>query len=244
VRELFGESSVEKDVSVRKMVKGKVELAGGGTLFIDDVQCAPPPVQIRLIHLIAERGFESPGGGEWTAADVRLIVGTSGDLEFMLDTWQFRSDLYHRFQDSRITLRPLRDCKDAIPSMLGACLRMHSSEGGSPVEISDEAMRIMCEYDWPGNVVELESCISHAVARSGGGKVRPSHLPSSIVEGTELTEMISNALDDVEKRHIMTVLERCSWNKHQAARELEISKSTLYSKISKYSLVRQGAKAN
>ncbi len=243
MRELFGELLVEKDVSACKTVKGKVELADGGTLYIGEAQCAPPSVQIRLIHLIAEGGFERPGSGEWMAADLRLIVGTSGDVDRMVDTWDFRPDLYYRLQDNRIILPPLRDCRDAVPSMIASRLKTHCSEGETPVEMSEEAMHILCEYDWPGNLDELESCISHAVARAAGGRVQPSHLPSSIVEGTELTEMISNALDDVERMHIMMVLEKCSWNKHQAARELEISKSTLYSKINKYSLVRQGTKA-
>ena len=244
MRELFGNLSRELGVSISKTMKGKVELADGGTLYIDEVQFAPPSVQIRLIHLIAEGGFERPGSGEWIHVDVRMILGALSDFDCTVDAESFRPDLYYRLQDNSIALRPLRECRDAIPSIVGIYLKDHCSDDMMSTDISEEAMQILCEYDWPGNIDELESCLTYAVERCKGGRIQAGHLPSSIVEGTELTEMISSALDEVEKRHIMTVLDKCSWNKHQAARELEISKSTLYSKISKYRLIRQGADEN
>ena len=238
MRELFGESSRRNGVSSCRTMKGKVELADGGTLYIGEAQYAPPSVQIKLIHLISEGGFEKPGSTEWTTVDVRLVFGVSDDIEVLIEGGVFRTDLYCRLADSSIALLPLRESKEAIPWIVKGCIRECCHEGSITPQISEAAMRVLCEYDWPGNLIELRSCISHAAARAEDGVIHAKHLPPSIVDGTELTEIISNALDEVEKRHIINVLENCSWNKHRAARELEISKSTLYSKINKYRLLK------
>lgn len=237
-RELFGGSSGKNGMFSPERMKGKVELADGGTLYLDGVECIPPSVQIKLIHLIAERGFERPGGAEWVPVDVRVMLGTSSALEAMVDSQGFRADLYYRVRENVIALRPLRECRDAIPWMVGKYLDENCSDGDAPTAVSEETMKLLCEYDWPGNHFEFESSMAFAVSRAAGGKVLPVHLPPTIMEGTELGEIISNALDEVEKRHISMVLEKCSWNKHETARELEISKSTLYSKINKYRLQR------
>ena len=234
-RELFGRGSKRQSSFGAGHGKGRVELADGGTLFIEGIDGVPPSVQIRLLNLIAESGFENDDG-EWIPVSASIVLGASSNLDQLVEQGEFRADLYYRISRRTVRLKPLREIRDALPDIV-ACLLAGDSQGSSgTTRLGHEAARILQDYDWPGNHAELMDAVKYALARCANGEIAPHHLPSAIAEGAEVSSMLSNALDAVEKRHISHVLEKCLWNKHQAARELEISKSTLYSKIGKYRL--------
>ncbi len=233
--ELFGHEKGAFTGAV-KQKKGRIERAQGGTLFLDEIGDIAPATQVLLLRFLQDRRFERVGGERTLEADVRIIAATNKDLYEEVKCGRFRDDLFYRLNVIAIHLPPLRERREDIPLLVQHFLDKYSRKEKKHIgRFSPEAMRIIMEYDWPGNVRQLENAVSHAVVLAQpGDAIMPSHLPPFLRAKEVGSE--SCTLSDHEKMLIRRVLEECRWNKHEAAKRLRISRSTLYSKMRRYNL--------
>jgi PAS domain S-box-containing protein len=217
--------------------KGRIERAQGGTLFLDEIGDVAPATQILLLRFLQDHCFERVGGEKTIKADVRVLAATNCDLRHEIQSGRFRDDLYYRLNVIAVHLPPLRERKEDIPLLAQHFLRKFNLKEGKKIhKFSSNAMQLLMDYEWPGNVRQLENGISHAVILSQGEIVRARHLPGFLREA--LSESALTSLTENERNLILRVLKESSWNKHDAARRLGVSRSTLYSKIRRYGLER------
>jgi PAS domain S-box-containing protein len=232
--ELFGHEKGAFTGAI-KMKKGRIERAQGGILFLDEIGDIAPATQVLLLRFLQDHCFERVGGEETMEADVRVLAATNRDLYQEAEAGRFRSDLYYRLNVITIHLPPLRDRKEDIPLLCKHFLENCSLKEGKEIDsFSPGAMQVMMDYEWPGNVRQLENAVSHAVILAQGQVIERKHLPQFLQQSAP--EPSSSSLAENERRLILGVLQEANWNKHEAARRLEISRSTLYSKIRRYDL--------
>ena len=216
--------------------KGRIERAHGGTLFLDEIGEIAPSVQIFLLRFLQDHCFERVGGEKVVAVDVRVLAATNRDLDKEVQAGRFRDDLFYRLNVIGIHLPNLRERKEDIPLLVHHFLAKHNlKEHKSIQEFSSGAMQCLMDHEWPGNVRQLENAISHAVVLSQGELIRRKHLPKFLWEIGSNGSLTS--LSESERSLIFKVLQKSNWNKHDAARRLNISRSTLYSKMRRYALV-------
>jgi PAS domain S-box-containing protein len=234
--ELFGHEKGAFTGAIKRK-KGRIERAKGGTLFLDEIGDIAPATQVLLLRFLQDHCFERVGGELTLDADVRVLAATNRDLYREVEAGRFRDDLYYRLNVITIDMPPLRDRKEDIPMLCKHFLEKYSLKEGKHIQsLSSSAMQALLDHDWPGNVRQLENAISHAVILAQGSVVEGRHLPQFLKQMTE--EPPSTSLAENERRLILAVLQECSWNKHEAARQLQISRSTLYSKIRRYNLMQ------
>jgi PAS domain S-box-containing protein len=232
--ELFGHEKGAFTGAI-KMKKGRIERAKGGILFLDEIGDIAPATQVLLLRFLQDHCFERVGGEETMEADVRVLAATNRDLYREAEAGRFRNDLYYRLNVVAIHLPPLRDRKEDIPLLCKHFLKNYSLKEGKDIQsFSPGAMQTLMDYDWPGNVRQLENSISHAVILSQGPVIERGNLPQFLRQSA--AEPSSSSLAENERRLILGVLHEVKWNKHDAARRLEISRSTLYSKIRRHRL--------
>ncbi len=236
--ELFGhEKGAFTDAKTSK--KGKFELADKGTLFLDEIGDISPKVQASLLRVLQEREFMKVGGEKYIMVDVRVISATNRDLWKAVQEGRFREDLYYRLNIITINLPPLRERKEDIPLLVEHFITKSNIENARKVEgISKEALDLLINYNWPGNIRELENIIERAVLINQSGIITPADLPSDKVlphhaPGT-LTEV--GTLQEAERKHIQRTLEKNNWNITKTAEMLKIDRTTLYAKIKKFRL--------
>jgi len=224
--------------------QGRLEQAHKGTLFLDEVGTMSGALQMKLLRVLQEREFERVGDSHTTKVDVRVIAATNSDLRKMVAGGQFREDLFYRLNVIPVELPPLRDRKEDIPLLVKHFLQKFSgSDGGRAVTVAQEAMRRLMAYEWPGNVRELENAVERAVAFSAGRtQIDAADLPVEIQHAREpvLSSVLSlpeDGLDldafvaNVERELIQRSLERTSGNKGQAAKLLNLKRTTLVEKL-------------
>ncbi len=215
--------------------KGRIERAQAGTLFLDEIGDIAPATQILLLRFLQDHCFERVGGEKTIEADVRVLAATNRDLRHEVQVGRFRDDLYYRLNVIAIHLPPLRERKEDIPLLAQHFLKKFNLKEGKKIhKFSSNAMQALMDYEWPGNVRQLENAISHAVILSQGEIIRGRHLPGFLRE--VMGESASTSLTENERNLILRVLKESNWNKHDAARRLRVSRSTLYSKIRRYGL--------
>ncbi len=220
--------------------KGRFEMADGGTLFLDEVGEISPRTQVELLRVLQEKEFRRVGGTKVIKVDVRIISATNKDLEQAVKNGEFRVDLYYRLNVVNIHLPPLRERKEDIPLLAKRFLDRYTTELNKKIaRISDDAMKILVEYDWPGNVRELENVIERAVVVGKGNEITPEDIPISLDRNGKLSSTVPTTLKDVEKEHIIRMLDLFDWNISRTAKALEIDRQTLYNKIKKYGIVRK-----
>ncbi|MBW1837434.1 MAG: sigma 54-interacting transcriptional regulator, partial [Deltaproteobacteria bacterium] len=218
--------------------KGRIELAHNGTLFLDEVGSVSIDTQVLLLRFLQNHCFERVGGEQTIQADVRVLAATNRDLEQEVQSGRFRSDFFYRLNVITIHLPPLRERREDIPLLASHFLKHHSlAEGKKVSKLTPEIMQIIMNYDWPGNIRQLENAIHHAVVLSQGGSIKRNDLPDFLYQTMDTA--ISDSLVENERRLILRVLREYRWNKHEAARRLEISRSTLYSKIHRHNLYKE-----
>ncbi len=219
---------------------GKFELADEGTLFLDEIGNLPPQMQVKLLRFLQEKKFTPVGGNQPRSVDTRVLAATNIKLEEAIEEGNFREDLYYRLNVMKIELPPLRERKEDIPALAGYFLRQYAPEINPDIEvISEDTLEILKSSDWPGNVRELENCIRHALAVTDEEKIVPDDLPSNLGGKKEEEEAVHHSgksLEEVEKEHILRVLEEEDWNISAATRVLGLNRSTIYNKIEKYEL--------
>lgn len=215
--------------------KGRIERAHGGTLFLDEIGEIAPSVQIFLLRFLQDHCFERVGGEKVIAVDVRVLAATNRDLHHEVQAGRFRDDLFYRLNVIGIHMPSLRERKEDIPLLAHHFLAKHNVKEHKNIRsFSSGAMQSLLDYDWPGNVRQLENAVSHAVVLSQGELVRRKHLPKFLWEAGQDRALTS--LSEGERGLILKALQKTNWNKHDAARRLKISRSTLYSKMKRYGL--------
>ena len=192
-------------------------------------------MQIDLLRVLEDRIFYRVGGLQPIEADFRVIAATNRNLGDAIKAGKFREDLFYRLNVVSFKMPPLRERKEDLPLLADHFLRRFSQETNKPIErIGREAMDEMMLYDWPGNIRELENAIERAVVVGKEKTIRPSDLP--IFNPKLMTEPKGNSLKDIEKDHIMKILDENDWNITNSAKVLGIDRSTLHSKIKSYDL--------
>ena len=223
------------------MKMGRIELASGGTLLLDEIGDMTPKTQVDLLRVLQDRELRRVGGNQIVKVDVRFIAATNKDLSAEIAEKRFREDLYYRLNVVPISMPTLRDRKEDIPVLVQAFLeefcRLHQKE---PKQISDQTMEFMLHYSWPGNVRELRNVVERMVVLARGGLIEPRDLPAAIRRNTdecpEITIALGQPLETVERTVIGNVLDRVTSNRRQAAEMLGISLRTLHYKIRRYKL--------
>jgi len=218
--------------------QGLLEAAGEGTLFLDEIGDLPFDLQAKLLRALQEHEIKPVGSNERIGIRARVIAATNRDLEAAIRTGGFRQDLYFRLNVVQIKLPPLRDRKADIPLLVNAFLEKFSDPARPIHTISEDAMRRIMAYDWPGNIRELENAIERAAALGSGPILHVGDLPSNL-QYTASAEKLSDVdelvpLDTLERRAIFRALRETSGDKLAAARLLGIGKTTLYRKLKQY----------
>ena len=215
--------------------KGKLELADGGTLFLDEIATISQKTQVDLLRVLETRQFTRLGGNRVVDSDFRVICATNEQLERLVEESAFRRDLFFRVNVFPIVIPPLRDRVDDIPLLVDHFVRKYALQMDRDIHgVSEAALQTLCAHRWPGNVRQLENAIERAMVVGEGEQIElddlPFNQPSSAVEPS------GDTLSDVERSHIVRILDRTEWNISLSARILQIDRATLYNKIRKYGL--------
>ena len=160
---------------------GRVELANQGTIFFDEIGDMPPALQVKLLRVLAEREIDRIGSVKSTPVDIRVITATHRNLETAIEEGRFREDLYYRLNIIPLTLPPLRDRKTDIPLLVNYFLKQFNNGTGSSKTISDEAINVLVNYSWPGNIRELANFVERMVVLSIGSTITPRDLPDKVL---------------------------------------------------------------
>jgi DNA-binding NtrC family response regulator len=216
---------------------GLVEVAEGGTLFIDEIGEMPPGMQAKLLRVLEDGHYRRVGGTREARADVRVIAATNRDLEAEQKAGRFREDLYYRLNVVTITLPPLKDRRDDIPELVEHLLASRSP-GPLHYRVDSEALAALTRYDWPGNVRELANVLERARILAEGEVITVDDLPENLLTapgpGAPAPTADPRHLEEVERRHVEDILRQEKGNKLRAAKALGVSRRALYRLLAKY----------
>ncbi|MCD6296955.1 MAG: sigma 54-interacting transcriptional regulator, partial [Deltaproteobacteria bacterium] len=216
-----------------KAKPGRFGLAEGGTLFLDEIGDLPPLLQVKLLRVLQEKAYEPLGGVQTRKADVRIVAATNRDLEAMVAEGTFRQDLYYRINVMKLEIPPLRDRMEDVPLLIDHFLAHFSTLHNKDIDsISPQALNVLMNYDYPGNVRELDNIIEHGCVLCQGSLITEGYLPDWVRPARENLGA-GLTLEEVEKQFIISVLKKNNWNRLATARELKIHKTTLFRKIKK-----------
>jgi len=234
--EMFGHEKGSFTGAVRPK-KGLIEIVEGGTLFLDEVGEISPKMQVDLLRVLQEKVFYRVGGVEPIRADFRLISATHRDLNEQIARSSFRQDFFYRINVISLRVPPLRERKEDIPLLVTHFIQHFAQETNREVDsVKDEAMTVLVQYDWPGNIRELENVIERAVVTSRKRTIGSDAFEYLKPQGTCISDSQPRSLEDVEKCHIQLILDEEGWNISRAAKVLGVDRTTLHKKIRKYNL--------
>ena len=236
--ELFGHEKGAFTHAVN-IKKGKFEIAGNGTIFLDEIGETPLNTQVKILRFLQEREFERVGGEKTIHSNARVIAATNRDLDKMVKENRFREDLFFRLKVITINVPPLRERKSDIPLLVNFFMHKITEElHKKPMDISESAMGKIMQYDWPGNVRELQNVLMRAIVLSRDNVIMDYHI--STFNENQNSATTSNAkfksLDEIEKDHIINALVKARNNKGKACGLLKITRPTLRKKIQKYNI--------
>jgi len=218
---------------------GRIALAEGGTMFLDEVGDTSPALQVRLLRVLQEREYEPLGATAPRQADVRVIAATNQRLAELVERGTLRQDLFFRLNVLKIELPPLTERREDIPLLVNHFLDRLARKSGKPVpRVADDVLRLLLRYDYPGNVRELENIIEHAFVLCRTGVIEPPCLPREFlraVEGAEAEPPVGT-VEENEIRLIRDTLARHNGHRGKTAAELGIDKSTLWRKMKRYGM--------
>jgi PAS domain S-box-containing protein len=222
---------------------GRFQEADGGTIFLDEIGDLPLSLQAKLLRVLEDKEFYPLGSRKTTKVDVRIISATNQNLEQLVAEKRFREDLFYRLNVMRLDLPPLKQRRGDIPLLISHILKRLCVTRDTMVEkFSNDAMEVLLNYDYPGNVRELENIIEHALIVCQDKIIERNHLPLSLQDGisTPLPEEEKRPFDREiefsEKTLILETLRKYNWNKGKTASALEINRTTLWRKIKKYNI--------
>jgi DNA-binding NtrC family response regulator len=224
--------------------KGRVETADGGTLFLDEIGELPLELQIKLLRLLQQGEIEKIGASQSSKVDVRIIAATHRNLQAMIEDGTFREDLYYRLAVIPLELPPLRERLEDIPELVQYLfLKSKQKHGRIELQLPESLLPGFSNYDWPGNIRELENIIERLVVLAVGAKISADDLPEFLRRGSSLPDLIrldlspqGISLEAIEKDLIIKALKKFSWNQTQAARYLDISRRTLNYRMEKHGI--------
>jgi two-component system, NtrC family, response regulator HydG len=233
--ELFGhEKGAFTGAQYRK--KGKFEIAEGGTVFLDEIGDISLKTQTDLLRVLQEREICRVGGNQAIKVDFRVVSATNKSLEQLIDEGKFRPDLFYRLNVFRIELPPLRERKEDIPLLVNHFVGKFSREMNKRISrVSPRAMDLLQAHAWPGNIRELENAVERAMVVAQEPEIREQDFALARPNGSSVTSpLTSKSLDEMERTHILRVLEECGGNQTRAAELLDIDRVTLHHKLKKY----------
>ena len=234
--ELFGREKGAFTGALTRMT-GRFELADGSTLFLDEIGELPLDLQSKLLRVLEQGQFERLGSSRTTKVNVRIIAATNRDIEQAVKDGTFRRDLFYRLNVFPIVIPPLRERAGDIPLLVRSIVREFQKRMGKEIEsIPKKTMEALQSYSWPGNVRELRNMIEHAMILSTG-KTLDVHVPKRASSETDTT----GNLQDMERIHLMTVLEKTGWRisgQGGAAEVLGLKRTTLQAKMKKLGIKR------
>ncbi len=229
---------------------GRFELADNGTIFLDEIDAFSPALQVKLLRVLQEGEFERVGDNKTVKVDVRVLAATNQNLHELIAQGKFRKDLFYRLNIIFIELPPLRDRREDIPLLVRDLVHKHATQVNKKMEgVSEEAMGLLMGYNWPGNVRELENAMERAIILTKGSEITPEDLPDTLFsvddEGKALTSngnglKLKSALESPEKDLIVKALDSVNWSRNEAAKVLGINRTTLYKKMLKFGLLKNG----
>ncbi|HWC60258.1 MAG TPA: sigma 54-interacting transcriptional regulator, partial [Verrucomicrobiae bacterium] len=247
---------------------GRFKLADGGTIFLDEVGELPMDTQVKLLRVLQEQEFEPIGSSKTVKVDVRVIAATNRDLSVAVREGKFRSDLFYRLNVVPVRVPPLRERASDVPLLTAFFMQRFAKKFNKPLKhVSEDALRRLTAYDWPGNIRELQNVIERAVVLSNGEVLAlapgfgptPAQAPAivqkrPVTDNDESTNQTTTrpvstndaALEDVERRHIESVLKQANWmieGERGAAKILDLNPSTLRSRMQKLGIKRPGRAA-
>ncbi len=222
---------------------GRFQLADQGTLFLDEIGDISPAMQVKLLRVLQEGTFEPLGSTTTRRVDVRIIAATSRHIPELIESGQFRQDLYYRLNVMTIDLPPLRDRREDIPLLLNHYIQHFNQTTGKQIQsVHTDALRILLDYDFPGNVRELRNILEHAFVLCKGTEIMTACLPGYLIPANSAADpperrSQASSLHDLEIQTIRDTLNQCNGNKTQAANALGIDRSTLWRKLKRYNIL-------
>lgn len=220
---------------------GKFETAHEGTIFLDEINSMPLPVQAKILRVVETKRVSRIGGKREIPVDARIIAASNRNLADEVAAGTFRKDLFYRLNVLPLRIPPLREMKEDLHELLTASLRDAAAENGTPVKrISDGAMRRLVAYGWPGNVRELKNCVGYLGFTVEGEEILEHHLPTEILQGggettgPQVTPGESGNFNSLERMFLVETMRKFQGNAVEATKSLGISRSTLYRKLKKH----------
>ncbi len=234
--------------------KGLFEVADRGTIFLDEIGTMSLETQAKILRVLQDKKFMHLGGVNEIQVDVRIIAATNVDLKQQVKEGKFREDLYYRLNVITIDLPPLRQRKNDIPMLAEHFISKFARENDKPpLHVTPEALRPLMDYDWPGNVRELENVMERAVVLATGPSLTAELLPEDLTgRGSRFALMehrpdasLFEIIEELERRVISEMLEKCAWNQTEAADRFRIPLSTLNQKIKRLNIeIKKRGKEN
>jgi PAS domain S-box-containing protein len=224
-----------------RMRPGRFEVANKGTLFLDEIGELPLELQPKLLRILEEGAFERLGSNTTRNTDVRIIAATNRDLIKEVENGRFREDLYYRLNTFQVSIPPLRKRKEDIPLLVDTFVQMFNKKLGKKIDkISKHTLKLLEEYDWPGNIRELRNVIERSVITNSGSVLR---IDENLIspEGSSARDTSMESLEAVERKHIVKVLKACKWRiegEKGAARILDLHPNTLRNRMKKLKIER------
>jgi len=216
--------------------KGRFEMADGGTIFLDEIGTISAKMQVELLRVLETKTFVRVGDNKEIHSDFRVICATNRDLKSMVENGTFREDLYYRLNVVNIKVPPLRERVEDIPLLALHFVKKYcTSMSRDLISIDPAALKQLEEFEFPGNVRELENMIERAIVIGNGKEIRLKDLPL----GKERSNTSIESLEDLEKKHIQVILEKYQWNISRSAKALKVDRATLYNKIKKHKLKQE-----
>jgi PAS domain S-box-containing protein len=220
---------------------GRFEAANGGDIFLDEIGDLPLATQVKLLRVLQEKEIEKVGDHRPITIDVRILAATNKDLSKLMEQGRFREDLYYRIGVIPIHLPPLRERREDIPLLVDAFINRLRVKSGKPIiGISREALDLLINYDWPGNIRELINAIEYGFVLCSEGEILPVHLPEQLTQGSPPQTTLRRAewlLSTAGQRDkVIEALAEAGGNRSRAAQILGISRTTLWKRIKKYGI--------
>ena len=245
--ELFGHAKGAFTGAIKDR-RGRFEEAHGGSIFLDEIGEMSPAIQVKLLRVLQEREVERVGESRPRKVDIRVIAATNHDLEQLVAKGYFRQDLYYRLKVFPITVPALRHRREDIPLLVSHFIHKQAEHTGKPIQgIQHRAMRLLMDYDWPGNGRELENAVQHAFVLCNQDLISSQDLPKEIREGrkqhpaydpepSEERGCGTEGTNKPSKEQLWLLLRECGWNKAETARRLGISRTAVWKYMKKWAI--------